>query len=330
LSNGDYYLPEKVPELIRNIFLREFSDPANEQAFVKEIHEKVRLILKDREITLPMPTENWASKERKKWKESNKSPDWLDQPWSLGSLDHSTRPIPLTAVSDVVSLSVLCKMMGTSFTCRQASWAARLLPLLPKQAETNSDTRLEWLRFWSSAYSLEELRSESFNSKTFDSSELDLLIAIDPWVKTHHVDRKGRQVPTKESMTIRVLESAAKIEAPKTWSVAMLSVKGEFTESYNVVSTTSQDRLWIPYMIGEAEQFLNSTLGMSQWRLVAAILESSPLINGDPLGTPDEDTAMELVRKIVNLVSKSQLDEAVAVAKIEMNNRSQIYVQFKK
>jgi len=323
-------LPEKVPELIRNLFLREFSDPSNENAFVKEIYEKVRLILEDREFGLKMPTENWASKLRAAWKKSNKNPDWLDRPWSLGSLDHSTRPIPLRAIRDVVALSVLCKMMGTSFTCRQASWAARLLPLLPSHAETNSDSRLDSLRFWSSAYSLEELRAESFNSKSFDSSELDFLIAVDPLAQTRHIYSSGHQVPTEGNMTVRVLESVARIEAPKTWPVAMLGAKGESTESYNFVSNTSQNRTWIPYMIGEAEQSLNVRLGVSQWRLVAAVLESSPLIVGDPLGTPSEDTAQKLVGKIVDLVSSSQLDEAVATAKIKMHNRSQIYVQFKK
>jgi len=325
-------LPALTPSWITDLFLYELSNPANTDATVKEMLENVRVVLEKNGQANMLPGIDWAYKENRKWTNTRSTPARLDQRWSLASVDRVGREFNSAATRDLLDLSVICDTLGTSFTCRQAVWVTKLLSVVPIEYRLGTFARLEWLRSWSSVYAFEELRAESLGAKFFDSKDLDFLIVTDPQIFTHHVTQSGGQVMSPYNLTVKLREQSQQINTPAVWTAVMKSLY-EPSAGSDVgaigSSIAAQEFVWIPYMIGEAEISLKiDELNMSEWKAVAAILESTPQIIDDPLGTPSEDAAMELVRKVVDKVSNSQLEEAVSVAGIELKNRSQIYVQF--
>jgi hypothetical protein len=327
-------LPSATPEWIRDLFLNELNDPANADATVKETLEIVRLVLERNGQEDLLPGIDWAYKLNREWTQTRLTPLWLDQRWSLASNDRGGRAITPEATRDLLDLSVLCDSLGTSFTCRQAIWVAKLIPVVPIGYSLGTFSRLEWLRSWSSIYALEEMRAESHGVKFFDSKNLDFLVKSDPNIFTHHVTQSGRQVPSPENLTVRLRERSGNIGAPAVWAAVMKSLhyrSGNSDERAIGPSVGTDDYMWIPYMIGEAQQSLGiDELKMSEWKLVVAILDGSPRIVGDPLGADSEEEAMSLTETVVKLVSESRLEEALDAAKITLSDRSQIYVQFNK
>ena len=298
------------------------SDPSNEGAPAREIRDRVGRILKRQNQEHLLPGLVWTHKFKASWKESNRERPWQDRPWNLGSTTVSGPSEPRFAVRELLELSVLCSSLGTSFTRRQAGWAAKLLPAVPDGLSERPIVKLDWLRFWSAVYSLEELQSEMDGVTPVDTSQLDFILATDPLAQTLPGTASVR------SLTVRLAEQADRVSAPASWAVAVeayLYENNGLKDHPVQMSVESKERGWIRYFIGEAERSLGRELSLAHWRTVAAVLEASPLIGAHHIESDHLGEAEAFARKIVDQVLDYRESELLGTARIRRIEGSHIY-----
>jgi len=100
----------------------------------------------------------------------DKSP--LENPWSLGMSE--AFDIPDDATADLMALLKRSIVGDTTFTIRQAIWAARLRGTI---SETPTKPRLKELRYWAGAYAADERVAHALE-QPLDTRELDSSLAF--------------------------------------------------------------------------------------------------------------------------------------------------------
>ena len=114
----------------------------------------------------------------------------LDRPWSLAAYRTSPRfaaAVPSEMASDLMEVSLTCKLRGEPFTVRHAIWAGRVLPVVRSQ--------MKWTHYlayvWARRYSWREQHAEQTAIRrkpkegsqyspplAFDTADLDARLAL--------------------------------------------------------------------------------------------------------------------------------------------------------
>ena len=164
MDNGKVIMPSgpKIPVDLRKWIIRKAQDlPPRKPA---EIHAEMVDWLT---ATYPNFAVPGLDAVRKIVNNARRVKSQFDDPWSLGACESFN--IPQDATADLLAIWKRSIIGDTTFTIRQAIWAARLRQAV---SDTPTSSRLEELRYWAAAYAADQRVAEALKTP-LDTRELD-------------------------------------------------------------------------------------------------------------------------------------------------------------